>query len=273
MTYLVAGATGTVGRHVVEALRERGVSVRALTRTPQQASFPSDVDVVGGDLAQPESLRAALQGVVGVHLVNFGGAEQYAPLSDGSTLVKSLEAAGVQKATMLGGWEESSLEPAVRASSLEWTYLRPTGFMANSLEHAEAVQAGVVEEPFVDEYAADVHEADIAAVAACALTEPGHAGASYWLTGPQRLCLRDKIGLIAQALGRDVRLVELTAEQARDKMIRQGVPQEMIDFALGLYADPPEEANIVNSNILDVTGKPARDFAQWAAENVAAFRR
>ena len=82
MTILVTGATGTVGRRVVEQLLERGEHVRAVTRDPARAEFPAGVDVVRGDLADPASLESALEGVTGVHLITFGGA-YFAPLETG----------------------------------------------------------------------------------------------------------------------------------------------------------------------------------------------
>jgi uncharacterized protein YbjT (DUF2867 family) len=130
----------------------------------------------------------------------------------------------------------------------------------------------VVREPYGDAVTAMVHEADIAAVAARALVEEGHAGRTYGLTGPERLSTRDKVRIIGEAIGREVPFVELTEEQAREKMAAEGQPEEMIEFLINVFGNVPEEPNIVNSNVEKVTGRPARTFAQWAAEHTDAFR-
>ncbi|GAA2065053.1 NAD(P)H-binding protein [Streptomyces albiaxialis] len=271
MTFLVAGATGTVGRQVVAALQEAGAPVRALTRRPGTAAFGPGVEVVGGDLLDAPSLEAALRGVTGVHLINFGG-DGYAPLENGRELVAMIEAAGVRRVTMLAGWSESTLEPAVRASALTWTAVSPTEIMANALEWADEVRQGRVERPYGDSRTAMVHEGDIGAVAATALLEEGHGGADYLLTGPERISLREKIATLGSAVGRSVEFVELTPDQARTAMREQGVPEHMIDFQLEVFADPPAEYNTPNGVVEKVTGRPARTFADWAQHNASAFR-
>ncbi|MEU7699759.1 NmrA family NAD(P)-binding protein [Streptomyces sp. NPDC039028] len=271
MTFLVAGATGTVGRQVVGALREAGAPVRALTRRPGEAAFGRGVEVVGGDLTDAASLAPALDGVAAVHLINFGG-DDYAPLENGGELVAMIEAAGVRRVTLLAGWSESTLEPAVRASGLAWTTVAPTEIMANALEWADEVRAGRVERPYGDSRTAMVHEGDIGAVAATALLEDGHAGAEYLLTGPERISLREKIAVLGSAVGREVEFVELTPHQAREAMRAQGVPEHLIDFQLEVFAEPPVAYNTPNGVVEKVTGRPARTFAQWAEQNATAFR-
>ncbi|MFH9727415.1 NmrA family NAD(P)-binding protein [Streptomyces sp. NPDC017254] len=271
MTILVAGATGTVGRQVVAALREAGAPVRALTRRPGAATFGPGVEVVGGDLTDASSLESALRGVSAVHLINFGG-DGYAPLQNGGELSATIEAAGVRRVTMLAGWSESTLEPAVRASGLAWTLVAPTEIMANALEWADEVRAGRIERPYGDSRTAMVHEGDIGAVAATALLNEGHAGAEYLLTGPERISLREKIAALGTAAGRQVEFAELTPDEARAAMRKQGVPEHMIDFQLEVFADPPAAYNTPNGVVEKVTGRPARTFAQWARENAATFR-
>ncbi|XVQ85395.1 SDR family oxidoreductase [Microbispora siamensis] len=113
MTVLVTGATGTVGRQVVRHLLDRGRKVRALTRDPDRAVLPYGVEVAAGDLTDAAGLEAAFDGVTAVHLINFGVG--YRPLTNGRDIVALAERAGVGKTTVLGGWQEGTLEPAVRA--------------------------------------------------------------------------------------------------------------------------------------------------------------
>ncbi|MBK3547656.1 NmrA family NAD(P)-binding protein [Streptomyces rubiginosohelvolus] len=272
MTILVTGATGTVGRRVVEQLLERGEHVRALTRDPERAEFPAGVEVVGGDLEDPASLVPALRGVTGLHLITFGGA-LFAPLETADEILALAKEAGVRRVTVLHGGGDTPMETAVRASDFVWTVVMPVEFMANALEWAPGIRSeGVVREPFVDRLSAMVHESDIGAVAAVALTEDGHGGQEYLITGPQALTVRDKTAAIGAARGADVELVELTEEQALETWRGQGMPEDVIAFLIDVYRDTPPEGRTVRGTVEKVTGRPARTFAEWAEEHAHAFR-
>ncbi|MFE6701797.1 NAD(P)H-binding protein [Streptomyces sp. NPDC057718] len=272
MTILVTGATGTVGRRVVEQLLERGEHVRALTRDPARAEFPAGVDVVRGDLTDPASLALALDGVTGLHLITFGG-EFFAPLETADEILALAKEAGVRRVTVLHGGGATPMETAVRASGFAWTVVMPVEFMANALEWAPGIKSeGVVREPFVGRLSAMVHEADIGAVAAVALTEDGHGGQEYLVTGPQALTLGEKTAAIAAARGADVELVELTEEQALEEWRANGMPEDVIAFMIDVYRDTPPEGRTVVDTVEKVTGRPARTFAQWAEEHAEHFR-
>jgi len=272
MKFLVAGATGRVGHHLVEQLFEAGHEVRALTRNPSKANFPVGVEVVTGDLTNPATLIPALEGVTGLHLITFGG-DDYVPLQTGAEIVALAEKAGVQRVTVLSGGQNSPLEQGVQASSLVWTMLQPVEFMTGAFDYAESIRAeGIVRQPFGDRQTAIVHEADIAAVGVCALTEEGHAGKSYWITGPEVLTPRKMVRMIGETMGREIEFIELTEAQAREAWAAAGLPQEVIEFFVMVYSAPPKEGVTVVPTVEQVTGRPARTFAQWAAENIEAFR-
>ncbi|MQS39083.1 NAD(P)H-binding protein [Streptomyces katsurahamanus] len=269
---LVAGATGTVGGGIVRELLSRGHSVRALTRNPAAADLPRGAEAVRGDLTDPDSLTAALDGVDGLHLITFSGPE-HTPLETGPRLMELAREAGVRRVTVLNGGGPSPLEDAVRTGGPDWTVIVPVEFMANALEWAEAVRTGdEVREPFADRVSAMVHERDIAAVAAVALTEDGHAGQEYVVTGPEALTLHDKTRALAEARGRDIRLVELTEEEAVARWREAGHPAEIIEFLLMAYGNTPLIGRTVADTVQKVTGRPARTFAQWAREHADAFR-
>ncbi|NGO08699.1 NAD(P)H-binding protein [Streptomyces sp. HC44] len=269
---LVTGATGTVGRQVVAELLARGHAVRALTRDATRAALPVGVEVVQGDLTEPDSLIPALEGVTGLHLITFGGA-YFAPLETGPRILELARSAGVRRVTVLHGGGPSLLEDAVRAEAgVDWTVLMPVEFMANALEWAEGIVAsGEVREPFVSRLSAMVHEGDIGAVAAVALTEEGHGGQEYVITGPELLSVGDKVATIAAARGREITLVELTEEQAVAQWRAAGHPQDVIGFLLEAYGNTPEVGRTVADTVEQVTGRPARTFEQWAAEHGDAF--
>lgn len=276
MTILVTGATGSVGRHVVEELVRRRAGVRALSRDPEKANLPEEVEVVSGDLAKPETLLPTLEGVTGVHLINFNGGEYgNAALETGPEIVELAAKAGVRKITVLCGGEEGSVERAVRDSSLEWTLLKPVEFMAgHDLDWGESIRAeGVVREPFVDRTSAVVHEADIGAVAAAVLAEGDcYSGKTLVITGPEALTLSEKVKIIGAAVGKDIQLIELSEAQACEKWRAEGYPEELVEFLVSVYKDTPAEGYTVAPTVERVTGRPARTFAQWAAEHADAFR-
>lgn len=243
---LVTGATGTVGRQVVAELLARGHMVRALTRDPAKADFPAGVEVVRGDLTEPDSLVPALEGVTGLHLITFGGA-YFAPLETGPRILELARAAGVRRITVLHGGGPSPLEADGIVASDE------------------------VREPFVSRLSAMVHEGDIGAVAAVALTEEGHGRQEYVITGPELLTVTDKVAALAAARGREIALVELTEEQAVAQWRAAGHPEDVIGFLLEAYGNTPEVGRTVAATVEKVTGRPARTFGQWAAEHARLF--
>ncbi len=268
---LVTGATGTVGRHIVAYLLAAGRRVRALTRDPAGANLPAEVEVVQGNLGDTDSIAGVFDGVAAAHLIGFG--DGYAPLANGPAIMECAERAGVRTVTRLRGEvEKTPLDLAVEASGVEWTYLSPVEFMANSLEWAESIRReGEVREGFADGKSACVHEADIASVAATVLTSSGHGGSEYRLTGPQALTPIDKVRIFKQVLGREISFVELSRDEMVLRWSRGGWSAEDIDFFLAMIENPPIPGDVVLSTVEEVTGKPARTFAQWVWEHRAAF--
>ncbi|OLT11427.1 hydroxylase [Actinomadura sp. CNU-125] len=271
--FLVTGATGTVGREVVAELLRLGLPVRALTRDPARADLPAGVEVVAGDIAEPSTLGPALEGVTAAHLINFAG-DGYAPLQTGAEIVAMAGRAGVRRVTVLGGRAEGTLEQALAESDIEWTLLNPVEFMANTLQWwAASVRAeGAVREPFGDRVSSLVHEADIGAVAATVLAKGGYAGRTLVLTGPEAITTAEKVRTLGEAIGRDVRFVELGEDEAREMWRGHGMTEDLIGFLLDALGNTPPEGRTVSPSVEEVTGRPARPFAQWAAENAAAFR-
>lgn len=272
MTILIAGATGAIGRHVVEQLTEAGRPVRALSCNPAAADLPHSVEVVAGDLTDPGTLTAAFDGVTAVHLITFGG-DNGEPLSTGPQLVQLATRAGVRRVTVLCGWDESTLEPALRASDLGWTLLVPVEFTSGALEWAGSVREHGAVRLLADWPRAVVHDADIAAVAATALTEDGHAGCTYPISGPQALTP-------AGANAPDWR-GHWTRCRLRASHRGPGAgPAALVRLFGGLrrvrhpVGHHPAPAN--GRHPPDRRGRhrpTGRAFAQWATENADSFRR
>ena len=173
------------------------------------------------------------------------------------------------------GSTHGEVEAAVRASGLEWTIVRPSTFAANALWWADQIRAGdTVAGAFGDLRMAMLHEADIADVVVHALTEDGHTGATYRLTGPAALSQAEQVGIIGAALGRPLRWHELTKAEARQRFLADPhFPDDFVDPLLDtherLLAEPPIG---LTSTVADITGHPARTFLGWAREHAADFR-
>lgn len=273
MTILVAGATGTVGRHIVSQLIAKRYEVRALTRYPDNADLPPGAEIVVGNLADVTTLKSAFIGVDAMHLITFdsGSGTQ---LATGRLILDIAIKSGVRKVTVLtGSLGESPLEHAAMSSGLEWTLLSPSEFMGNTLEWAESIRnERVVRELIPASPSALIHEADIAAVAVAALTQFGHSERRYFLTGPEALTIPQRIQILAQNLGLSVRCIELTRDESVARWRREGYTEPDIEFFLAMRFAPPEAGYTLSPTVFDVTGCPPRSFAQWVSENSKRFR-
>lgn len=271
MTYgkiLVTGATGSVGRLVVDELLAAGATgVRALTARPEQADLPSEVEVVRGWVGRPDTVRAAVEGVDRMYLARH-------PPTAGEVAAVAA-AAGVRHVVDLAGadggfWHE--VEVAVEASGVAWTHLEPGEFMANALDWAEQIRTtGTVRDAYPDSANAPVDLRDIAAVAATALLTDGHAGRRYPLTGPETLSRAQQVAAIGAAIGREVPYVEVSHDEAVADKAARGMGDAAAWYVDGMrqLVEHPQPAL---GTVADVTGRPATTFAQWAAANVEAFR-
>ncbi|MEU3010955.1 NAD(P)H-binding protein [Nocardia asteroides] len=270
MTTLVTGATGNTGRQVVRELVGRGEKVKALTRDPDAARilFGPEVELVTGTHTAPATLDDAWHGVDRLHVTVTAG------LADvGQELIGRAVDAGVRRITVVWGGGVGPVERAVAESGVEWTRLEPQEFMSNALTWRETILAdGVVREPY-DHPSAVVHEADIGAVAAVALLEEGHQGRAYNLTGPAPLTVTERIAILAEAAGTPIEFARITHQQAVDRLLATGVSRADADYVIGWYAEAKPESYTVDPTVEHVLGRPARTFAQWAAEHGHRFAR
>jgi len=266
----VFGATGKVGRALVDRLPSG--EVRAVTRDPATARLPAGTQVVAGDLLDPASLPDTVRGARAAFLLwpafdATGAAEAVAVLAAHVDRIVYLSAAVAED----GVWGE--VEKAVRASGVEWTFLRAGGFAGNTLGWAEQIRAdGVVREPYGQAGRSLVHEADLAAVAAIALTGDDLVGASPVLTGPETLTQIDQARHIGDAIGRPVRWEETSRETAQETMLAAGWDPAFVETALDAWAAMVDTPERVSPDVERITGRPARTFAEWARDHAADFR-
>jgi uncharacterized protein YbjT (DUF2867 family) len=275
--FLVSGATGNVGGELVRALVGAGEQVRALTRGDGSPAWPSGVEVVTGDLNQPDSLSIGLRGVQGVFLLSG--------YADMPGLLSKIAGAGVDRVVLLssgavvGGDAANAIvrynmgsEEAVRDSGLPWTILRPSGFHANALQWVPQLRAGdIVREAFADVPIAAIDPLDIAAVAALALTVPGHDGATYRLTGPEPIFPADRVRVLAGILGRELQLEPLTSAEAKEQM-SVSMPAEYVNAFFSFFADGTYDDSVVHPTVQQLLGRPPQSFEQWANAHANAFR-
>lgn len=272
---LVTGATGNVGGEVVRALVRAGKPVRAMTRGPGRSE--KGVEYVTGDLNKPETVKPALDGVRGLFLLP--GYQGMAALLDDArragvecvVLLSGRSAAGGDMGNAITRYMAES-ERTVRESGLAWTFLRPSAFMSNAFEWIPQLKAGdTVRAPFAGVRVANVDPYDIAAVALRALLDDGHQGRIHQPTGPESLLPADRLRILGAALGRDLRLVALPDDEAREEMLTT-TPPEYVDAFFDFYAAGSLDESAVLPTVQDVTGNPPRSFEQWANANAEAFR-
>ena len=273
---LVTGATGSVGSELVGQLLGAGRPVRALIRGAVRA-LPAGAEAARGDLDQPGSLAAALEGVRSVFLL---GGRQNMP-----GLLEEVRHAGVEHVVLLssrsvvGGHPTNAIvsmwvasEAAVRSSGVPWTILRPSGFMSNALRWLPQLRTGdLVRAPFPDAPIAVIDPHDIAAVAAEVLTSKQHHSRSHMLSGPEALMPADQVRLLATALGRDLRFEGLFDAEAREEL-GKSFPPSFVEAQFRFFAEGEFDDSRVLPTVQEITGRPARTFAQWARRHADRFR-
>jgi uncharacterized protein YbjT (DUF2867 family) len=278
---LVTGATGRVGRLVVDELLRAGASVRALTRRPERAALPADVEVVVGDLTVPASLEPALDGATAAFLVWTA-----APATTSAVVARL--AAHPRRLVYLSSPLQTphpffqqpnpmrdlhaGIERLLAVSGLGTTILRP-GMFASNARHWWAPQIrarDAVRWPYAAAETAPVDERDIAAVAARALLDARYVGCDYVLTGPESLSQAAQVRLIGDAIGHPVRFEELSADEFRRETAGTW-PPAIADMLLSAWQAALGRPAFVTSAIQEILESPARTFSQWAADNASAF--
>ena len=274
---VVTGGTGRVGRGIVAELSERGLPVRVVSRRP--GPLPPGAQAAVADLADPASLEPHLRGAGALFLLwPFTSAEMTAALAPkvaeiaarhvGRVVYLSAQPAGERPGSF---W--ALAERAIADSGVAWTFLRPTGFASNTLMWADQIRSGdVVRWPFGAAARSLIDERDIAAVAVRALTGDGHAGARYVLSGPAVLTQAEQLAAIARALGRQLAWEEVPRAAAQQMLAAAWGDPGFARSALDTWEQFVTVPETVTSTVRDVTGAPARSFADWAAANAGAFR-
>ncbi|MBV1949398.1 NAD(P)H-binding protein [Streptomyces sp. BV129] len=279
---LVTGATGRVGRVVIDQLLDAGVPVRALAhRSEMAATLPAKAQVFTGDLTVPESLDPALSGVGAVFLV------WTAPPQTVAAVVERL-ASHARRIVFLSSPHRTphpffqqpnpmavlhaDIERLIADTGLESTIIRPGMLASNSLAWwAPAIRAAeVVRWPYGAAESAPVDERDVAAVAARALYQDGYVGGDYVLTGPESLTQAEQVDVIGDVLGRRIDFEEMTPDEFRS--LSEGTaPSTVVDMLLSAWNAAVGQPAHVTTAVADILGTVPRTFREWAVDHAKAF--
>ncbi|MER8434515.1 NAD(P)H-binding protein [Mesorhizobium caraganae] len=262
---LILGGTGKTGRRLAERLTVQGVPVRIGSRS---GSPRFDWEV-------PATWGPALQGVRAVYISYYPDIAVPGAAETVDAFARLAVASGITRLVLLSGRGETEAQRAeemVKASGADWTILRcawfsqnfSEGFLIESLLAGEvALPVGTVGEPFID---AD----DIADAAFVALTEPGHVGQLYELTGPRLLSFADAVAEIAKAAGRDIRYVKVSHDEFTTSVAAHDLPPEFAWLLNELFTEVLDGRNeTLTDGVQRVLGRAPKDFSAYAHETAA----
>jgi uncharacterized protein YbjT (DUF2867 family) len=283
---LVTGATGTIGRPLVNVLAAAGEQVRALARRTGRPAdeLPAGVEAVPGDLSRPETIVAALHGVTTlfVHPRAVGAA---APTllalaaEHGVKHVAALSAINVDddlawQPSRFNGDRNKEVEDAVIASGLPWASVRPSAFAvsATAMWASQIRNGDVVRGPYAGFADPFIHEVDVASVLARALLDDSLAGQKISITGPQSVTHAEMVSTIGEVIGRPLRYEEISPSEAAEGIIALGLPRSFADAMMARYSRELETPYPVTDGVEKILGHPARSYAEWVVDHTSAFQ-
>lgn len=285
---VVTGATGAIGRRVIESLLEVGRAVRGTSRSPESASLPAGAEAVHGDLDDPSTMHSAFRSAT--QLVLIAVPETVQEVLSHAKRQGIEHVVVISSAAVTAGYDttyNAVVEDTVRGSGLEWSIVRPGEFATNSLlVWGPAIKTSRrVVEPFPDQIGHPIHEGDIADVVVADLLDPQRRGRIDTIIGPDSLTKREQVAAIAEAVGEEIALDEVTAAQARAFYRDQGgFAAANADFLFGFEsydgvegaADDPHDTSAPDDDAFltldQITGAPARTYRQWAHDHAPDFR-
>lgn len=283
---LVTGAGGNVGAELVKKLRGAGVKFRAgyYSATKAEEAKRTGVDGVALDFAKPETLRPALRGVDKVFLIS-GNVPRQDELE--MNVVREAKREGVRQIVKSSVWGAESeaflfaklhrpVEREIVASGISYTFLRPTGYMQNmSNFYAETIKTrGAFHLPTRDARVSHIDVRDIASVAAKVLTESGHEGKAYDLSGPEALTYTQIAEKLSAAIGKKVSYIALSDADFKKAMVSSGAPEAVADAMIELFHYYISgQASRISPAVRQITGKEPLSFEQYARDFASSFRQ
>jgi uncharacterized protein YbjT (DUF2867 family) len=265
-------------------LSQAGVATRALARHPQRAQTLPGITWIAGDLTKPETLTAAFEGARKLFLLTSYYEDMVELQHNAIAAARAAGVTQVVKASAFGASDHSrapiglwhyQVEKELQESGLGWTMLRPHHFMQNLLAQAEYIsKEGLVYSASGDGKIPYVDARDVAAVAFVTLTQPGHLGKKYVVTGSEAISYRQAAEIIGAAIGKPLRFVDESPDEARARRVREGLPPAVVESALAIaaYQRAGGKTVTITSTVADLTGRPPRTLAEFAREHAAVFR-
>lgn len=284
-TILVAGATGTNGRELIRELQNRDVQIRALVtdRERAKAVIGDNVELVHGNLADKESLKAAFEGVDKAYIVTailpntvdlFGNYFEAAIDADVAHLVKFSGLGSSPNSASEVIRQHAASDEVLIESGLTYTILRPNSFHQNMLWQAEAIAAGdTFYLPLGDGRQSTIDVRDIAEITAKILTSASHENKVYELTGPESLDFHEVATIIGDVRGKPVTYVPVTVAAAEAAMKEQGMPEwsaKVLAEIQGVFSTGAYAAVLPDAERL--LGRKPRTFREFVEDNVKLFR-
>ena len=278
---LITGASGNVGKEVLKQIAQTGVEVRAAFQSVSKAAgIPAGVEMVSLDYNRAETLQAALKGVDRVFLVGPPNAQLTALERKAMEAIAHSDVRQVVKLSAMGGREaiftrqHAESEDHIRSTGVPYTFLRPNGFMQNMANYnAPTINT---QNAFYgsegDGRVSHIDIRDVAAVAVKVLTEDGHVGKAYNLTGPESLTNKEIAQILSGELGREIRFINLPPPQLKEALLSAGVPEWNADALLDLQRLYREgKATTVTRDVEQILGQKPISFAQFFRDYRSAF--
>jgi len=283
MTTLIIGGTGNSGKPVVEGLLAAKVPVRLLVRDPEKVKHYTNAEIVKGDLNDPASLEKAFKGVKHVFLVTPFQEDQETPATNAINKAKEAGVEFIVKVSAIGantgsplrvGAEHGRIEEKIEKSGIKYTLLQPTFFFQNFLGSAATIKSqGAVYGSAGEGKTAALDAEDIGRVAVAVLLDPQkHANKKYELTGSQLLTSAEEVKIIGDAIGKELKYVDIPAENFNEALVKAGLPSWAATDIVALAGI--RKANYTNRqshSIKEITGKDPVTLADWAKRHKAAF--
>src|SRR5882724_11233811 len=278
--YLVTGATGHVGSEVVAQLLAIGQKVRVFTRDVSRvAHWAGRIQVAAGDFRMPETFARASEDVEAIFVMNGNQDPQTfarfvaAANGHGTPRIVFLSTILADTPQMEVGQLHKQMEDAIRQTGLGATFVRPGGFMSNACQWVGTIKnESVVYNPMGEGKCALIAPEDIAAVAVSALTDPDLSGEVLEITGGELLSVPEQVDVLAKALGKQIRCVDVPVQAVVNELIRAGIPAQMAG-AVGQSFEAVRDgrAAMTTETVAKVTGRRPKTFATWARENAPLF--
>jgi uncharacterized protein YbjT (DUF2867 family) len=283
---LVTGATGLNGTALVRKLSAKGVPLRALVRNAAKAAEIAalpNVEIAIADMAKPETLPAAL---AGVDRAMLNSSADPAMVEVQSNFIAAAAKAGVRHVVKLSGIMpeldspfrfarmHGEIEKRLEASGMAFTHLRAGEFMPSYFRQVPMILAkGALFLPMENQRIASIDIGDLAEIAALVLTNPGHEGKTYPLTGPEALTMTEVAERLSAATGKTIKYINVPPEDVRKAQLAVGVPPYIADALAELFAERRKgKESQVWPIAQTLLGRRPTSFAEFAARNAAIFR-